>query len=256
MAYFKYNDKNIYYNEIGIGKPLIFLHGNTASSNMFSGIIDKYVDNFKVILIDFLGHGKSDRLTEFPTDLWFDESLQVIAFLKTMQYEKVNIVGSSGGALVAINIGLEAPELVSKVIADSFEGETPLKKFVSTVKHDREFSKKAENMRLFYQYMQGKDWESIIDKDTSAIIQHEKKIGKFFHKNFCGFKPDILMTGSKEDEFFADVSPTYFEKVYGDMLKKIGHGEMYLFDSGGHPAMLTNAEEFADLAKKFFLQIK
>ena len=222
MAYFKYNDKNIYYKEIGKGEPLIFLHGNTASSNMFLSVVEKYVDNFKIILIDFLGHGKSDRLTEFPIDLWFDESLQVIAFLKTMQYEKVNIVGSSGGALVAINVGLEAPELVSKIIADSFEGEIPLKKFVLNVKADREVSKEIENMRLFYQYMQGDDWESIVNKDTLTIIEHDKNIGKFFHKSLGDFKPDILLTGSKKDEFFADVSPTYFEEVYGDMLKKIG----------------------------------
>lgn len=252
MAYFKYNDKNIYYKEIGEGKPLIFLHGNTASSNMFLSVVEKYVDNFKIILIDFLGHGKSDRLTEFPIDLWFDEALQVIAFLKTMQYEKVNIVGSSGGALVAINVGLEAPELVSKIIADSFEGEIPLKKFVLNVKADREVSKEIENMRLFYQYMQGEDWESIVDKDTLAILEHDKNIGKFFHKSLGDFKPDILMTGSKKDEFFTDVSPTYFEEIYGDMLKKIGHGEMYLFNSGGHPAILTNAEEFENLAKRFF----
>lgn len=220
MAYFKYNDKNIYYKEIGKGKPLIFLHGNTASSNMFLSVVEKYVDNFKIILIDFLGHGKSDRLTEFPIDLWFDEALQVIAFLKTMQYEKVNIVGSSGGALVAINVGLEAPELVSKIIADSFEGEIPLKKFVLNVKADREVSKEIENMRLFYQYMQGEDWESIVDKDTLAILEHDKNIGKFLHKSLGDFKPDILMTGSKKDEFFTDVSPTYFEEIYGDMLKK------------------------------------
>lgn len=120
MAYFIYDNKKIYYKEIGNGKPLIFLHGNTASSSMFLEIVNFYTDIFKVILIDFLGHGKSDRLSIFPEDLWFDEAMQVIAFLKEKQYEKVNIIGSSGGALVAINVALEAPELVSKIVADSF----------------------------------------------------------------------------------------------------------------------------------------
>lgn len=55
MSYFKYNDKKIYYEEMGKGTPLLFLHGNTASSNMFLEIINKYTDSFKVILIDFLG---------------------------------------------------------------------------------------------------------------------------------------------------------------------------------------------------------
>ena len=37
MPYFKYKNKNIYYEERGNGSiPVVFLHGNTASSKMFS----------------------------------------------------------------------------------------------------------------------------------------------------------------------------------------------------------------------------
>lgn len=82
MSYFVYDNKHIFYDEIGSGTPLLFLHGNTASSIMYAEVSKKYSQNFKIILIDFLGHGKSDRLSEFPTDLWFYEAQQVIAFLK------------------------------------------------------------------------------------------------------------------------------------------------------------------------------
>jgi len=57
MAYFRYQGKSVFYEEYGQGEqPLIFLHGNTASSNMFLEIAEKYKEHFKVILIDFLGH--------------------------------------------------------------------------------------------------------------------------------------------------------------------------------------------------------
>ncbi len=39
MAYFKFENQNIYYEEIGTGFPLILLHGNSVSSKMFSGIV-------------------------------------------------------------------------------------------------------------------------------------------------------------------------------------------------------------------------
>lgn len=252
MSYFVFNNKKIFYNEFGMGTPLLFLHGNAASSMMFYEIAEKYKDTFKVILIDFLGHGKSDRLHEFPADLWFYEAQQVIAFLKEKEYSNVNMIGSSGGALAAINVALESPELVSKVIADSFEGEIPLEEFTANVKDDREFSKHDDNARLFYQYMQGDDWEQVVDNDTSAIIRHEKEIGKFFHKDLHNFQPDILLTGSKQDEFVSSISPTYFEKTYGEMLDKIGHGRMYLFDTGRHPAMLSNPDDFYKISIEFF----
>jgi len=74
MNYFNFDNKKIHYTELGTGIPLLLLHGNNSSSNMFAEITDRYRKYFKVILIDFLGHGKSDRLSKFPSDLWFNEA--------------------------------------------------------------------------------------------------------------------------------------------------------------------------------------
>ena len=253
MSYFVFDDKRLYYNEFGTGKPLLFLHGNTASSNMYIQIADKYKQDFNVILFDFLGHGKSDRLNEFPVDLWFYEAQQVIAFLKEKQYVDVSIIGSSGGAMVALNVALEAPELVGKVIADSFEGEKPNKIFTENLLIDREKAKLDINARMFYSYMHGSDWEQIVDNDTTAIIRHEKEIGCFFHISLHSLKADILLTGSKEDDFMSTVSDDYLENVYEDMIQKIGHGKIYLFNSGGHPAMITTQDEFYKISMDFLL---
>lgn len=81
MAYFKYQDKNIYFEEIGSGLPVMLLHGDTASSKMFELLLPLYQNSFQVILIDFLGNGRSDRVSAFPADLWFSQAKQVIALL-------------------------------------------------------------------------------------------------------------------------------------------------------------------------------
>ena len=251
MSYFKFNNRKIYYTELGAGAPLLLLHGNTASSNMFAEIAERYAKDFKVILIDFLGHGKSDRLSEFPDDLWFDESEQVIAFLRKKRYAKANLIGCSGGALVAINAALEAPDLVGKVIADSFEGEKPLAAFIENIGADRNASKQDDNARRFYFSMHGADWEQVVDNDTRAILGHQKNIGKFFHQDLHTLKPAILLTGSREDEYIRTIAPDYFEIVYGELISKIGHGTIHLFDTGGHPAMLTNQDRFYQLSREF-----
>lgn len=252
MSYFQYDNKNVYYTEIGEGEPLILLHGNTASSNMFMEIKQAYEQNYNVILIDFLGHGQSDRLDKFPSDLWYYEALQVIKFIKEKNYNNVKLIGTSGGAIVAINVALEAPELISKVIADSFEGETALSSVTEFLKKDRIDSKVNEDSRMFYMWMHGDDWESIVDNDTQAAIEHERDIKKFFHKELSELKADILFTGSLEDEFVGTLGKDYFDKTYRQMITKIGHGSMYLFNSGRHPAMLSNAEAFIEMSFEFF----
>ena len=251
MPYFKYNDKSCYYEEHGEGTPLLFLHGNTASSKMFCDMVEPFAKDYKVVLIDFVGHGKSDRVEKFATDLWFDEALQVIAFLEQVQYKKANLIGSSGGALVAINVALERPDLVHKVIADSFEGEVPLQEFVQNLVEERETSKQDKGGEMFYYTMQGEDWESVVDNDTIAIYEHAKTIGKFFHKPLNRLHTKMLLTGSKEDEFVKLVDSDFYIKTYSKLIGKMGYGEMHIFDQGGHPALLSNKDEFVKLAKDF-----
>ncbi|MBP1765060.1 MAG: alpha/beta hydrolase fold protein, partial [Firmicutes bacterium] len=117
---------------------------------------------------------------------------------------------------------------------------------------DRENSKHDEAATLFYFNMHGSDWEQVVDNDTRAIIRHQQEIGGFFHKDLQSFKPDILFTGSLQDEFACALAPNYFETVYGELISKIGHGEICLFDTGGHPALLTNQDRFYLLSMKFF----
>lgn len=254
MSYFNYKNKNVYYEELGSGRPLLLLHGNTASSNMFSGAAEQFAVDHKVILVDFLGHGRSDRLKRFPADLWYDEALQVIALLRERQYGCADVIGSSGGALVAINAALEAPELIGKVIADSFEGERALSAVTESLRAERERSKLDPGAVMFYKAMQGEDWACVVDNDTDAVVRHSAELGAFFHKPLNTFKADILLTGSLEDEFVSSLAPDFFEKTYGEMLTKIGHGSMHLFAHGGHPAMLSNQAEFVRLSEQFLLK--
>ena len=53
MSYFEFEGKKIFYSENGSGRPLLLLHGNTASSKMFEHIVGEYTDDFKVITLDF-----------------------------------------------------------------------------------------------------------------------------------------------------------------------------------------------------------
>ncbi len=47
MPYFNYKDNGCFYNEYGQGEPIIFLHGNTASSKMFEILMPLYSANYR-----------------------------------------------------------------------------------------------------------------------------------------------------------------------------------------------------------------
>lgn len=122
MSYFVYQGKNIYYTSDGSGMPTLFLHGNTASSMMFEMLLPLYTDELEVIRMDFLGNGRSDRVERFPENIWTCQGKQVVALAETLGHDKINLIGTSGGAYAAINAALLRPELFRCVIADSFDG--------------------------------------------------------------------------------------------------------------------------------------
>ena len=246
MSYFYYQSKKIYYTETGSGKPVLFLHGNTASSRMFELLLPLYEDQFHIILIDFLGHGKSDRLEEFPADLWIEEARQTIALLEHLNLGKVDLVGTSGGAWVAINAALERPELAGKIVADSFDGRTLADNFSKNLVQERTNAKKDEMGIGFYQWCQGDDWERIVDMDTKALIQCAGEKLPLFTKPLCSLQVPLLLMGSEGDE----MSREDFQEEYAAIAGETG-AEICIFPNGSHPAILSNAKEAAKAICKF-----
>ena len=248
MAYFDYNGKKIYYQELGSGTPCVFLHGNTASSKMFEFLLPLYRDDMKIILIDFLGNGKSDRLASFPEEMWIDQGHQIVELCRNLNCGKVNLIGTSGGAYAAINAALEMPELFRKVVADSFDGSTLPAGFGDGIIRERQAAKKDEQARGFYEWCQGDDWEMVVDLDTEALVNYEKKHVRIFRAPIETIQVPLMITVSREDEMLANDMEAECRRLH-EANPDISY---HVFDTGGHPLITTRAEEIAGIVREFF----
>lgn len=246
MSYFIYQSKKIYYSEQGKGSPVVFLHGDTASSRMFELLLPLYTDSFHVILIDFLGHGKSDRLEKFPIDLWQEEARQTIALLEHLQYGKVSLMGTSGGAWVAVNAALERPDLVDRIIADSFDGRTLAEDFGENLVKERTAAKQDEQAAGFYEWCQGEDWEKIVDMNTESLLLCAGEKRPLFWKPLEQLKNPMLLMGSKEDEMVRSDFLTEYEAI-----AQLTGADICIFETGFHPAVASNGEQAAETIKGF-----
>lgn len=95
----------------------------------------------------------------------------------------------------------------------------------------------------------GDDWEQVVDNDTRAVLRHHASINAFFHREAASLAVPALLTASLADEF---APLARFPETYAAMPADIPHGAMHLFPAGKHPALLSNAEEFATAAERFF----
>lgn len=245
MAYFNFENRKVYYKIVGQGAPLLLLHGNTVSSKMFSPIVKKYRQDFQLILIDFPGHGKSDRLVKFETDFWFYNSKVTYALLNELKLEEVSVIGTSGGALVAINLALEHPERIKYLVADSFEGEHPLSSYINSIEADRKRDKKKVIAKLIWLYCHGFDWKKIVDLDTIMNIEFSETGKSFFHKSISELIVPTLLTGSMKDEYC-----NHLDTIYRKLQEKNENIEIHLFEEGNHPAILSNKDKFFCLIRE------
>lgn len=249
MSDFIYQGKRVYYTEAGEGEPCVFLHGNTASSRMFTYLLPLYTPSFRVILLDFLGNGQSDRVEAFPPELWIDQGHQVVELCRALDCGPVHLVGTSGGAYAAINAALEAPELFRKVAADSFDGSTLPESFGDALLRERQAAKADESARAFYAWCQGEDWEQVVDRDTAVLVDYGRKQTRIFRRPIEEIQVPLLITASRADEMLVNDLDAECQRLR----ERNPLIQYRLYDTGAHPLLLSRAEELAEQIRAFLL---
>lgn len=96
--------------EAGEGTPLILLHGTGGHIEAYARNIPELSKHFRVICIDMLGHGYTDKPDiPYGIDVYSDHLLDVI---QALNLEKVYLSGESLGGWVAAWFSAEHPEYV------------------------------------------------------------------------------------------------------------------------------------------------
>jgi pimeloyl-ACP methyl ester carboxylesterase len=101
--------------QAGSGEPVLCLHGLGATKASFLPTIAALADRHRVIAVDLLGFGESDKPVAAPYDArWFAGS--AVALLDALGIERAHLVGNSMGGRVAIEAGLRAPERSGRIV--------------------------------------------------------------------------------------------------------------------------------------------
>src|SRR5512139_3132742 len=109
----KVNGIDLYYEQYGKGEPIVFSHGWLDNGSVWKPQADALARDHTVVLYDLRGHGKSEK----PQD---DYSIQTMAndlgaLVKSLNLNKVTLVGFSMGGAVSLVYALANPEKVSRL---------------------------------------------------------------------------------------------------------------------------------------------
>jgi len=125
------NGIKIHFVEAGEGLPLLFLHGLGGSWKDWAANLPSFASSYLAMAIDFPGFGDSDKPEADYSIEWLTGIVE--KFLEERKLNRVNIVGHSMGALVALNLAAQVCSPVQKLIVADAVGIGDKAEFLSYV---------------------------------------------------------------------------------------------------------------------------
>lgn len=106
------NGIDLWYEKSGQGAPIVLLHGNGETHDIFNVLVPQLAENFTVYALDSRCHGKSGKSDEFNYEMMAED---VAAFIKALGLEKPILYGFSDGGIIGLLLASLHPGLLSKI---------------------------------------------------------------------------------------------------------------------------------------------
>lgn len=114
------NGMRLYYEIHGEGgTPLVLLHGGLVDGEMqFGALLPQLARGRQVVTMDFQGHGRTNDVDDRPLSVPGLAS-DVVGLLEHLGLPRVDAFGFSLGGAVALQLAIDHPELVRRVVISS-----------------------------------------------------------------------------------------------------------------------------------------
>ena len=250
----------LHYLEAGRGEPIILLHGAGGEGARWMPTIKGLAGNFRVIALDQIGWGQSDKpLMIYHTGVFAGFLTQ---FMKEIGVPKATIMGQSLGAGVTLYMAAHHPEMVERIVLVDGGGyrspndpPPPPPNWhnrqianAGTLEESREYMEK-----LFYDH-------SFV---TDELVEHNLRLrlASAFTAESTATAAARGLGGVTEAEVRAIKAPTLLIWGMNDPLSSVANAEKLngaiknsrkvLFDKAGHYPFLEHAERFNQTVLEF-----
>ncbi|MBI2721926.1 MAG: alpha/beta hydrolase [Bacteroidetes bacterium] len=241
-------------------ETLVFLNGLTQSTLSWYFVQQHFKDLYKIILLDFIFQGQSDKNCEYRN---FDEhAVDVKAVLDKENIVKPIIIGLSYGSLVAQHYAVLYPESISKlVLVATFAHRTPYFEAIG-LSWSRALEAGGYNLMLDVMlpnvlsesYFNNplipidmmKESRKGMNENTEAIMKlmRATQERKDYRKELQNVKiPTLIIHGEKDLLIPAHMA--------GEVHKNIKNSQFILIKKAGHTLNLEAVPEVCQHIKKF-----
>src|SRR3954465_7085044 len=120
MPEFEFDNHRISYDEYGEGdRPLVLIHGLLMSRRMYDRLGPEMAKRGnRVIAIDLLGHGRSDRPADMSNYSMTFFARQIEAAMDHLDIDQAGVGGASRGANTTLELAYLSPDRVKAMMVE------------------------------------------------------------------------------------------------------------------------------------------
>ncbi|MGE5330036.1 MAG: alpha/beta fold hydrolase [Deltaproteobacteria bacterium] len=249
------NNTKINYEIQGEGENILILHGWGGCIDSMRPVINNLKNHFRVISLDFPGHGRSS----VPESPWGvpEYANCLLKFMQALKIEKTNIIAHSFGGRVTIVLASDHPEMVGKIILVDAGGIRPKRKIKYYLKVYT-YKLIKNSLKLFIRNKQS--YERIIEKARKKFGSSDyKQLDGIMRSSFVktvnqDLKPllkyikasTLLIWGENDTD-----TPVYMGRI---MEKEIPDAGLVVLKGAGHFSYLDKSGEFNKIIDNFLVR--
>lgn len=262
MPHVTANGINIYFEEQGVGEPLILINGLAFPLDLWFQQIRELSKNFRVIALDNRGIGRTDKPDEEYTIAMM--AADAVGLLRALGIEKAHVAGLSMGGFISQEIALSYPSMVNKLILIATGMGGSRSQLLGKPFWDRAMT---ELQGLKPQQMYHRDLilmtapgfaqrlPEILDQAVQLRMKHVQPLHGFLRQfAACGAfdinnragnisQPTLIILG-KDD-------PIFPIPLAQDYQQKLPHAKMIVYENCGHAISLERAESLSNDMREF-----
>lgn len=242
------------YSDAGSGQPLLFLHGWSSSQQWFRPQIPYFASRYRVLALDFRGHGDSEKTPSGHTMEQY--ARDVHDFVEGVGAQDCLMVGWSMGALVLwmyvlqfgrgqargmVFVGQSASDLKTPAYDD---GIVTLEEF-----HQVMLRLQTDRPGLLAEWMQAMCMETTAEQRAWMAADYQRcpahiATVAFYHQTTVNCLPALGQIDFPTRVFFG-VDPKMYDIRQGEYLARAIPGtRLVKFQRSGHVPMLEEPETF------------
>jgi len=251
---------------VGAGRPLLLLHGFSGDATSWHQIAAKLAGRWRVIMLDILGHGASDKPPK-PDSYRMDAvAADIMSLLDQLKLRRTHLLGYSMGGRLALFLALRYPaRFLSLILESASPGLADTSERAQRRRRDNALAAdiEAKGIPYFVDYWEGLPlWASQSELPPESLESQRQQrlrnsplgLANSLHGLGTGAQPNLwpelpvlrlptlLLAGAADDKF---------RRINQAMAAGMPKAQLRLIPSAGHNTHLENAPAFCREVSSF-----